>query len=145
MAYQLCAVAAASAAVQIAEALGCSVVDLPGGLVLIPITDWVPAASTSDPALVDTFEYLTVGLQDLLVLASTDGPVAYLEAEIFGGLGTQAAAVWDGRHIVTGPVRHDNEVEPDVPATLWPFNLRSVWDEPRPPARRCGYGGTGRS
>ncbi len=70
----------------------------------------------------DTFEYLTVGLQELLLLASTDGPVAYLEAEFFGGLGTQAAAVWDSAYPATGPVRHDSEVEPDVPATLWPFN-----------------------
>ncbi|MEU3625813.1 hypothetical protein BS329_19210 [Amycolatopsis coloradensis] len=35
---------------------------------------------------------------------STDGPVAYIEAEYFGGAGSQNAQVWDGRHVALGPL-----------------------------------------
>jgi hypothetical protein len=36
---------------------------------------------------------------------SAGGPVAYVEAEYFGGVGEQRAAVWDGGAVVLGPLR----------------------------------------
>lgn len=36
-------------------------------------------------------------------LASRRGPVAYVEAELFGGSGCQASIVWDKGEIIAGP------------------------------------------
>jgi len=48
------------------------------------------------------------------------GPLAYVEAEFFGGVGTQAAAVWDGGRLAFGPVIME-EAEP-VPAAGTPIS-----------------------
>ncbi|MGW0908366.1 hypothetical protein [Streptomyces sp. NPDC002853] len=46
---------------------------------------------------------------------STAGPVAYAEAEYFGGAGEQTAVVWDGGTIALGPL-HEPENTPSPPA-----------------------------
>ncbi|WP_424185371.1 hypothetical protein ACOBQX_26230 [Actinokineospora sp. G85] len=51
------------------------------------------------------------GFDDALAACSTTGPVAYVEAEFFGGPGTQSAQVWDGGKVVLGPL-HLAEGEP---------------------------------
>ena len=43
------------------------------------------------------------------------GPVAYVEAEYFGGVGEQWAAVWDAGTVVLAPL-HVDEGEPFPPA-----------------------------
>lgn len=43
-------------------------------------------------------------LEELLAAWSTEHPVAYVEAELFGGDGYQSAAVWSGGTRVWGPV-----------------------------------------
>lgn len=48
-------------------------------------------------------------------VAGSAGPVAYVEAEYFGGVGEQAAAVWDGGALVLGPL-HEPEGQPSPPA-----------------------------
>ncbi|MFI0405819.1 hypothetical protein [Actinomadura sp. 3N508] len=40
----------------------------------------------------------------VLADCSATGPVAYVEAEYFGGTGSQAAQVWDAGEIVLGPL-----------------------------------------
>ena len=50
------------------------------------------------------FWKLPTGFDRLLANWSTCGPVAYVEADYFGGVGTQVAAVWDGGQLVLGPV-----------------------------------------
>ena len=37
--------------------------------------------------------------------------LAYVEAEYFGGAGTQAVAVWEGGHLVFGPVVSDKAID----------------------------------
>jgi hypothetical protein len=50
------------------------------------------------------------GFDQLLTAWSVQGPVAYVEAEYFGGAGTQAAAVWHAGALALGPL-----VETGVP------------------------------
>ncbi|MEU8412035.1 hypothetical protein AB0C24_04570 [Amycolatopsis japonica] len=47
-----------------------------------------------------------------LAECSEHGAVAYVEAEYFGGAGTQFAQVWEGGETVLGPL-HVDEDEPD--------------------------------
>ncbi|MFI5563421.1 hypothetical protein ACIA2T_29415 [Amycolatopsis japonica] len=47
-----------------------------------------------------------------LAECSEQGAVAYVEAEYFGGAGTQFAQVWEGGEIVLGPLYVDED-EPD--------------------------------
>lgn len=51
---------------------------------------------------------------------SEHGAVAYVEAEYFGGAGTQSAQVWEGGETVLGPL-HVDEDEP-VPADGSPIS-----------------------
>lgn len=62
------------------------------------------------------FWFLSVGIERVLLEASTASPLAYLEADIFGGVGWQAAGVWLGGGVVLGPVCTD--VEPSCSTTL---------------------------
>ncbi|MFD9397137.1 hypothetical protein ACFWBB_42335 [Streptomyces sp. NPDC060000] len=57
------------------------------------------------------FWRLPGGFEKTLADWSTVGPVAYVEAEYFGGVGEQQAVVWDGGTIVLGPL-HVQEGQP---------------------------------
>ncbi|WP_189151500.1 hypothetical protein [Streptomyces lacrimifluminis] len=61
------------------------------------------------------FWRLPGGFEKTLADWPTAGPVAYVEAEYFGGAGEQQAAVWDGGTIVLGPP-HVQEGQPFLPA-----------------------------
>src|SRR5215471_16940939 len=50
------------------------------------------------------FRTMPPGLAQVLAFWSASGPVAYVEADFFGGLGTQSAAVWEGGRLVLGPL-----------------------------------------
>ncbi|MFE6102642.1 hypothetical protein ACFVQ4_22065 [Streptomyces laurentii] len=58
-------------------------------------------------------------LEKLLAAWSTERPVAYVEAEFFGGDGYQSAAVWSGGTRVWGPVFDETL---DGPCTDRPVN-----------------------
>ena len=81
------------------------VVSLEQGLALVPITDAffdeVTGASVADGL---GFWRLPAGFERILAGWSARGPVAYVEAEFFGGVGRQRAAVWSGGALVLGPV-----------------------------------------
>jgi hypothetical protein len=82
------------------------VVELAGGLSLIPVTDELRAelgASGVGPRTWG-FEGLSAGVEDLVVLLSARSPVAYVEAEYFGGVGSQAAAVFESGQLILGPL-----------------------------------------
>jgi hypothetical protein len=64
--------------------LGCPVAPLGQGLVLLPLSSMVGP--------------------DVLVAWSARGPVALVEAEFFGGAGTQRAQVWEHGRSVLGPL-----------------------------------------
>ncbi|MGG7569794.1 hypothetical protein [Streptomyces sirii] len=74
------------------------------GLSLMPMTDALfdLVADGSDAGTLG-FWRLPGGFERSLADWSTGGPVAYVEAEYFGGVGEQRAAVWDGGTIVLGP------------------------------------------
>jgi hypothetical protein len=50
------------------------------------------------------FAVLTPGLVALIEAASIAGPLAYLEADYLGREGRQAAALWRGGRVVSGPL-----------------------------------------
>ncbi|WP_406332450.1 hypothetical protein [Streptomyces sp. NBC_00203] len=85
-------------------------------LSLMPMTDALfdSVADGSDTGALG-FWRLPGGFEKTLADWSTAGPVAYVEAEYFGGVGEQQAAVWDGGTIVLGPL-HVKEGEPLPPA-----------------------------
>lgn len=86
------------------------------GLSLMPMTDDLfdaLADGSGEDAL--GFWRLPGGFADTLAEWSTAGPVAYVEAEYFGGVGEQTAAVWDGGALVLGPL-HEPEGQPSPPA-----------------------------
>src|SRR5690348_4372397 len=87
---------------ELASALpGASIVPLAHGLSLAPMTD----------VLLDVLAKTPADLGSVLAACSTAGPVAYVEAEYFGGVGSQLAEVWDAGKVVLGPL-HLAEGEP---------------------------------
>ncbi|CAL2056921.1 conserved protein of unknown function [Streptomyces murinus] len=91
---------------------GARVAPLRQGLSLMPMTDEVFDAVTdggTEGALV--FWRLPGGFEKLLAQWSAAGPVAYVEAEYFGGTGEQRAAVWADGELVLGPL--------DAPTRKW--------------------------
>ncbi|MEU4352693.1 hypothetical protein [Streptomyces sp. NPDC023838] len=75
------------------------------GLSLMPMTDAL-FDSVADSSGVHALGFwrLPGGFERVLADWSRSRPVAYVEAEYFGGVGEQRAAVWDGGTIVLGPI-----------------------------------------
>ncbi|WP_326800616.1 hypothetical protein OIE49_00985 [Streptomyces sp. NBC_01788] len=77
------------------------IVPLGQHLWLLPMTDALFGVVTSAGAPeLDGFWKAPAGFDRLLTACSETGPVAYVEAEYFGGVGTQTAQVWDAGKIV---------------------------------------------
>ncbi len=82
------------------------IVPLGQHLALLPMTDALFDAVTIDGAPKSHgFRKLPAGFDRALAACSTTGPVAYLEADYFGGIGSQNAQMWDSGHSVLGPLR----------------------------------------
>ncbi|SDD79440.1 hypothetical protein SAMN05216174_11833 [Actinokineospora iranica] len=74
-------------------------------LSLLPMTTALRAAVARVGAPPEAgFADLPAGFDRALAACSVHGPVAYLEAEYFGGVGAQSAQVWDGGNVVLGPL-----------------------------------------
>lgn len=84
---------------------------LPHGITLIPLTDEVldEHFGPSGPGTLGTLWKLNAALEAFLVEASRSGRVVYMEADFFGGIGIQQAAVWEEGRLVLGP-EHSNGV-----------------------------------
>jgi hypothetical protein len=81
------------------------VVPLGQHLSLLPMTDALfDAITIAGAPQLDGFWKAPAGFGSALTACSVAGPVAYVEAEFFGGLGTQSAQVWDGGKVVLGPL-----------------------------------------
>ncbi|MFI5525724.1 hypothetical protein [Streptomyces platensis] len=107
MAYELQAVIAGDELLRAAsrEVPGSQVVPLGQGLSLIPMTDELFDAVTDDIDRGDLgFWRLPAGFDTLLARWSAAGPIAYVEAEYFGGVGEQRAAVWADGALALGPL-----------------------------------------
>ncbi|MFD3416715.1 hypothetical protein [Streptomyces decoyicus] len=91
---------------------GAGVVPLDQDLSLMPMTNELFDAFTGGSAdRASGFWRLPGGFGRLLAQWSTAGPVAYVEAEYFGGAGEQQAAVWSDGAVVLGPL-HAPEGQP---------------------------------
>ncbi|MCI3277408.1 hypothetical protein [Streptomyces cylindrosporus] len=86
------------------------------GLSLMPMTEAL-FDSVADGSAVGLlgFQGLPGGFEKILAAWSAGGPVAYVEAEYFGGVGEQRAVVWNGGSIVLGPL-HVGEGQSFPPA-----------------------------
>ncbi|MER6375311.1 hypothetical protein ABT255_44800 [Streptomyces mirabilis] len=91
---------------------GARVAPLRQGLSLMPMTEEVfDAVTDGSTAGALRFWRLPGGFERLLAQWSAAGPVAYVEAEYFGGVGEQRAAVWADGALAVGPL--------DAPAKKW--------------------------
>jgi hypothetical protein len=86
------------------------IVPLGSGLALVPMTDELFDAAT-DGTTKDALGFfkLPAGFDRELAGWSAAGPVAYVEAEFFGGVGSQCAALWDGGRLALGPLAADED------------------------------------
>lgn len=113
MGYELQAVIAGDGLLQAAsqDLAAARVAPLGQGLALMPMTDElfdsVTDGSTHRPLgfwkLPGAFDYV-------LAEWSTAGPVAYVEADYFGGAGEQRAAVWAEGALELGPLQTDSPI-----------------------------------
>jgi hypothetical protein len=80
---------------------------LAGGLYLLPMTgvlfDEIRRRQPGAPGFPEC-RLFPAGLEHSLAGWSKSGPVAYVEADYFGGTGMQSAIVWDGGELVPGLV-----------------------------------------
>jgi hypothetical protein len=73
-------------------------------MALVPMTDALfDAVSDGSTAGALGFCFLPGGFERVLAAWSSTGPIAYVEAEYFGGVGTQRAAVWAQGALAFGP------------------------------------------
>jgi hypothetical protein len=72
----------------------------------------------------NTFWYLSASAEALARQVSHTGPIAYLEAEMFGGTGTQATVVWLNGEVWLGPATTQFGWPPPDRASSphWAFN-----------------------
>lgn len=107
MSFELRAVIADEALLKtIAGDLSAAHAPLDQGLSLMPMTDDLfDSVTNGDSTRVLGFWWLPGGFDSRLARWSADGPVAFVEAEYFGGVGEQQAAVWDDGRLVLGPLR----------------------------------------
>jgi hypothetical protein len=86
---------------------GTGVVALHERIALVPITgDAAEALSPGDRSIISLLadRALPAALTELLRRTSREGAIAYVEANFFGGIGQQAAVLWDHGEIALGPL-----------------------------------------
>ncbi|MFD0419649.1 hypothetical protein [Streptomyces sp. NPDC127108] len=123
MGYELHAVIAEGALLRgaVREMAAARLAPLGQGLALMPMTDELfDAVTDGGPVSPLGFWRLPGGFDTHLANWSATGPIAYVEAEYFGGVGEQRAAVWDGGTLALGPL-HVGEGQ-DVPAAGSPVS-----------------------
>ena len=79
------------------------VVPLAQDIAIIPLTDDFHE-DIADVGEVEGFEKLSPGVEEWVRRVSVVDPVAYVEAEFFGGTGSQSAIAWSGGSRVLGPL-----------------------------------------
>jgi hypothetical protein len=105
----------------IEDAHGAHIVFLGQHLPLLPTTDALfDAATAAGASSPGGLSNVPAAFGRMLAACSANGPVAYVEAEFFGGTGEQHAQVWDNGAVVLGPL-HLGENEP-IPPTGTPIS-----------------------
>jgi len=125
--YELRALAGSHAVVaQAAGVAGAAQVELPRGYGLVLVTPAVldRLGGGAGNTFGTTFWYLSAGVEALARRVSHAGPIAYLEAEMFGGTGTQATVVWLNGEVWLGPATTQFGWPPPDRASSprWAFN-----------------------
>ncbi|HEV7707079.1 MAG TPA: hypothetical protein VGP16_02680 [Asanoa sp.] len=112
MAYRLAALIGAPAVLRAAvqSQPAAVVVPLPQALALVPMTGDLFLALGGVATL--GFDELPEGLDRVLASCSSGGPISYVEAEYFGGEGTQRAALWVDGSLAAGPLSADADGSP---------------------------------
>jgi hypothetical protein len=88
------------------------VVELPQGKAMVPLSERmrqnheIPFLPLTDEGVAMVPESIAFIVESM----AKSGKVAYVEAEFFGGTGTQACATWDITGRVSQPVVHDNAI-----------------------------------
>jgi hypothetical protein len=91
------------------------VVPLDQGLCLLPMTESLFDEVTRRGAVDSRFaqcQRFPPGFDTVLAQWSRQGPVAYVEADFWGGRGTQFAAVWEAGKLVLGPIMDGEDAPP---------------------------------
>jgi hypothetical protein len=97
------------------------IVSLGQCLSLLPMTDALfDAVTVAGTPRLDGFWKAPAGFGRTLAACSVNGPVAYVEAEYFGGTGEQSAMVWDAGQVVLAHL-HLAEKAP-IPAVGTPIS-----------------------
>lgn len=125
MGYSLYALVAKESVIRVLQAgTGIRPVELTQGLWLLPLSEALrPSRSDTEARPFGTvFWCLTSEVESLARRASAAGLVAYLEAEIFGGDGTQAVVAWRDGNVCLGPVITDLWMQDRSDSAQWPFN-----------------------
>jgi hypothetical protein len=95
------------------------IIPLAQGIAIIPITDAL-YAEIGEGGDVDRFYKLSPGIERWALGISAVAPVAYIEAEFFGGTGCQSAVAWSAGSRVLGPVHSQHAIN----ETLHFFGVR---------------------
>jgi len=111
MGYALQALVTADATVQNADSMppGIEWRELECGFVMLPMTEDLltflrgEEEETREFPL-EGFWKLSPQAYQLALSLSAKGPVAYMEAEFFGGVGGQSGVVWNAQNIILGPI-----------------------------------------
>ena len=87
-------------------------VPLSQGLGFLPVTEEIKVQVAQTDSLANETAYeqfgtLTRGLATIASNLSTMGPIAYIETEYFGGIGTQSAVVWLSGTMIFSPLLTD--------------------------------------
>jgi hypothetical protein len=85
------------------------VVSLDQGIGIIPLTDELYEEIGGEGEL-DTFYKFSPQLEEWARLLSQHAPVAYVEAEYFGGVGGQNAIAWSKGGRILGPLHAENAI-----------------------------------
>ena len=127
MSYELQALAGRyEISAQAARGARSTAVELPQGYGLLPITSHVLDHLGGEDAgpFGGIFGFLSSGVNALARRISRAGAIAYLEADIFGGTGTQAIVLWREGEVCLGPVTTEFTATAPDPSSSpqWPFN-----------------------
>ena len=112
MSYTLQAIIADKNVVDSLEDLGIGFVCLPQGKALIPLADEVLQSRGIPPLPLtdDNASELPIAIEEIVAKIAAHGRAAYIEAEFFGGIGTQACATCEERGRVSAPQIGDSAI-----------------------------------
>jgi len=79
------------------------IIALAQGMALVPLTNDLYDEIGSGNEI-DHFQKLSPAVERWAMQMSCNSPIAYIEAEFFGGIGDQGSMVWYGNTRVAGPI-----------------------------------------